>query len=101
GIRDKLVTGVQTCALPIFTDSNNFQDARAFLTGVVTDGEAVTGQRGRQRAILREGVYAINPVLFVVMTDGCVYRLGQASRQELRSEERRVGKEGREEWLVE
>src|SRR5437016_5989943 len=35
------------------TDSNNFQDARAFLTGVVTDGEAVTGQRGRQRAILR------------------------------------------------
>src|SRR5947208_2610119 len=25
------------------TDSNNFQDARAFLTGVVTDGAAVTG----------------------------------------------------------
>src|SRR5439155_25680578 len=49
------------------------------------DGEAVTGQRGRQRAILREGVYAINPVLFVVMTDGCVYRLGQSSKQELQS----------------
>src|SRR4051794_33956415 len=41
---------------------NHFQDARAFLGE--PDGqaaEATRGQRGRQRAILREGVYAINP----------------------------------------
>ena len=41
---------------------NNFQDARRFLGGEATspEQEPVLGQRGRQRAILREGVYAIN-----------------------------------------
>jgi uncharacterized membrane protein YqiK len=52
--------------------SNNFQDARAFLTG---DEKHARGQRGRQRAILREGVYAINLALFVVITEDDVYRL--------------------------
>src|SRR6516164_10151419 len=32
---------------------NNFQDARAFLA----EGDGEVGQRGRQRAIVREGVY--------------------------------------------
>jgi uncharacterized membrane protein YqiK len=59
---------------------NNFQDARAFLTG--TDGDT-TGQRGRQRAILREGVYALNLATFVVLTDGAVYRLNLQGQQEL------------------
>jgi uncharacterized membrane protein YqiK len=45
---------------------NNFQDARAFLR----DG----GQRGRQRAVLREGVYAINLALFVVVAEDRVYQ---------------------------
>ena len=49
-----------------YVDCNSFQDARAFLSD---------GQRGRQRAILREGVYAINPALFVVITDEKVYAL--------------------------
>ena len=55
---------------------NSFQDARAFLsptptsTAVKNDGSPLkVGQRGRQRAILREGVYAINPALFVVLTE--------------------------------
>jgi uncharacterized membrane protein YqiK len=39
----------------------DLQDARAFLER--------GGQRGRQRAILREGVYAMNPALFVVITE--------------------------------
>jgi len=55
-------------------ESNNFQDARAFLA---------TGQRGRQRAILREGVYAINLALFVVITEDYVYHLNLQGRQEL------------------
>src|SRR5262245_40944122 len=54
---------------------NNFQDARAFLVGQAASlpqlGEGKqgclpyehTGHRGRQLAILREGVYAINPAL--------------------------------------
>ncbi|MEO8360788.1 MAG: flotillin family protein, partial [Vicinamibacteria bacterium] len=42
-----------------------FQDASAFLKN--------GGQRGRQRAILREGVYAINLSLFVVITEDRIY----------------------------
>ena len=46
-------------------DSNSFQDARGFLMS--------RGQRGRQRAILREGMYAINTALFVVITEENVF----------------------------
>ncbi|MFO0946361.1 MAG: SPFH domain-containing protein [Planctomycetota bacterium] len=53
-------------------DCENFQDARAFLT---TPEDGIRGQRGRQRAILREGVYAINPAIFVVITDDAVFSL--------------------------
>ncbi len=53
---------------------NNFQDARKFLTGDGTSSGTV-GQRGRQRAILREGVYAINCALFVVITENRVHAL--------------------------
>jgi uncharacterized membrane protein YqiK len=57
-------------------ECNNFQDARAFLgKGTVRAPGAIGGQRGRQRSILREGVYAINPALFVVMTEDAVYSL--------------------------
>lgn len=77
------------------TECNNFQDARAFL-GEVSETPATTatsspgaaprgrGQRGRQRAILREGVYAINPALFIIITEDVVYRLPSLlDRQEL------------------
>ncbi len=47
------------------TECNNYQNARAFLTG--------GGQRGRQRDILREGVYAINLAQFVVITETSVF----------------------------
>lgn len=46
-------------------DCNGFQDA----TGFLEHG----GQRGRQRGILREGVYAINTALFVVITETGVH----------------------------
>jgi uncharacterized membrane protein YqiK len=64
--------------------SNNFQDAQAFLAGSqAKDGTILHGQRGRQRGILREGVYAINPALFVVITDDHVFALpATQSRQE-------------------
>ncbi len=48
-------------------DCNNFQDARKFL--------AHGGQKGRQRAILREGVYAINIALFNVITEDRAFTL--------------------------
>ncbi|HMC11509.1 MAG TPA: SPFH domain-containing protein [Pirellulaceae bacterium] len=64
---------------------NNFQDARAFLMGQHSLPETSNGkdplqhvgQRGRQLAILREGVYAINPALFVVITEEFAYTLRQ------------------------
>jgi uncharacterized membrane protein YqiK len=54
---------------------NNFQDARCFLGG--------GGQRGRQRAILREGVYAINLALFVVVAEDRVYQGPVRERQQV------------------
>lgn len=51
---------------------NNFQDARTFLGDGQSEGN---GQRGRQRVILREGVYAINPALFVVITEDAIFTL--------------------------
>ena len=58
------LTPVQTLGRVV--DCTNFQDARRFLAG--------GGQRGRQRAILREGVYAINLALFVVVAEDRVYQ---------------------------
>ena len=68
-------------------DCNNFQDARRFLGGVPTspEQEPIVGQRGRQRAILREGVYAINIALFTVMTEDTVYRLEAGGSKELKA----------------
>jgi uncharacterized membrane protein YqiK len=66
---------------------NHFQDARSFLGGEPTspEHEPVLGQRGRQRAILREGVYAINLALFTVMTEDTVYRLEAGGSKELKT----------------
>lgn len=66
---------------------NHFQDARAFLQGEANGAKptAPAGQRGRQRAILREGVYAINLALFVVLTDDSAYRLTLGGEQESRA----------------
>jgi uncharacterized membrane protein YqiK len=52
---------------------NAFQDAIGFLEN--------GGQRGRQRLILREGVYAINTALFVVITETGVHA-GPVDRKE-------------------
>lgn len=50
-------------------DCDNFQDAATFLAG------PTAGQRGRQRSILREGVYAINLAVFTVITESKVHAL--------------------------
>jgi uncharacterized membrane protein YqiK len=62
---------------------NNFQDARAFFGESKENQPAIVGQRGRQRAILREGVYAINSAMFVIVTEDTVYRLAMQGREEL------------------
>ncbi len=70
--RDGLPLG-QSQTLGAVADCNGFQDPVAFLTN--------GGQRGRQRAILREGVYAINTALFVVITEQSVHA-GPVNRAE-------------------
>jgi len=47
-------------------DCNHYQDVAAFLNN---------GQKGRQRAILREGVYSINLSVFNVITDDGVFSI--------------------------
>jgi len=78
-------------------DCNNFQDARGFLgLGAVptaAGGRIVAGQKGRQRAILREGVYAINPALFTVISENAVFALKAV---QTRAEQESLGR-----WLAE
>jgi uncharacterized membrane protein YqiK len=64
------------------THCNNFQDARTFLEEAGPEASG-RGQRGRQRAILREGMYAINLALFVVITEDVVYRLDLRGQRDL------------------
>lgn len=56
-----------TQTLAATASSSNYQDVRQFL--------ASGGQRGPQRAILREGTYAINLAQFLVVTEGRLFYL--------------------------
>src|SRR3712207_7515687 len=79
GIRDIGVTGVQTCALPILPDplpSIYFGGASAAAEGVAARVADVCLTWGEPPAMLRE----------------------RLERMRERSEERRVGKEGRSRW---
>jgi len=55
-------------------ECSNFQDVRAFM--------ANGGQRGPQRAIMREGTYALNLAQFMVITDSHVYYLPMGNKEE-------------------
>src|SRR5256886_3633291 len=84
GIRDLTVTGVQTCALPIFivgvNDYLSDDDHPVEILKVSTDAEALQRQRlARLRAQRDEAL------------------VGERL-EALRSEERRVGKECRSRW---
>src|SRR2546425_12904687 len=76
GIRDKLVTGVQTCALPICV--------RRREAGV----DALVVVQGKSD--LLQGILALQPRRRLA---DFLHR-----RQQQRSEERRVGEEGRSRW---
>src|SRR5687767_15637452 len=80
GIRDKLVTGVQTCALPILTRDRSKAD-------LVFDTH-IRGTRHVCDSALRHG----SPRIVVSSSSGTV------AASSVRSEERRVGKECRSRW---
>src|SRR5207244_5230819 len=95
GIRDDLVTGVQTCALPIL--------ARSSITSWQTEDEVPDdvaldfGSTGFDGISARTEI-TVGPDAFVNGAGVAAGQLAIGSQQflgELRSEERRVGKEGR------
>src|SRR5258708_35793438 len=75
GIRDDLVTGVQTCALPIYCQ------------------RMVIGSRNGQLLLSEEAGLDVVDAIIVGK-----YVASSGNRWEVRSEERRVGKEGRSRW---
>src|SRR5256714_10332514 len=85
GIRDKLVTGVQTCALPI---STLVVDKTAITIGqVLFLPTATTSPAARKRTC---------PIVMAVLSTTRVAEASAIGTQ--RSEERRVGKECRSRW---
>src|SRR5256885_9783582 len=82
GIRDYKVTGVQTCALPISLAGGNAPRRR--ISACQSRKNTLVGPPG--------------PYIFVSLVwKGSEHRAGK-SRGPNRSEERRVGKEGRSRW---
>src|SRR2546425_2055718 len=83
GIRDKLVTGVQTCALPIYSHAaRNRLRARVCAR---TRNRAPRHQARQRAALWRQ-------------RDGHGFRRREGVERIERSEERRVGKECRSRW---
>src|SRR5205823_11562580 len=90
GIRDKLVTGVQTCALPIFRRLDrralDGQPAQPALRSAHRAARLDSPRRGAERAVRRR-VRARREARKLALPRGPLLAL--------RSEERRVGKEWR------
>src|SRR5207247_6576014 len=96
GIRDPLVTGVQTCALPIFHQGKGRKDRLVPLSQRLLDELRSYWRQERPRPWLFPGQQAGTH-----LSIGQAQRLGQQvlRRSGLRSEERRVGEGGRaREW---
>src|SRR5207244_8568351 len=89
GIRDDLVTGVQTCALPIW--------AALVASGRSTREEPIDLARlARADAIfLTSSISGCQPATLAGSLTSCPSGPGGADHMQTRSEERRVGKEGR------
>src|SRR2546427_6776747 len=84
GIRDLTVTGVQTCALPISSDSGSSGAGRQLsVTGQASPGGGAPAPSGGGRSMLDTG-FDVTLLRDVAIGD--------------RSEERRVGKECRSRW---
>src|SRR5690606_39477618 len=95
GIRDFHVTGVQTCALPIYA----FDDVALFVDGaivVVLDLAILARWNDGGGAPLEKPFTQRLAVVSLVGDKLCGWR----HRLDTRSEERRVGKEGRSRWLA-
>src|SRR5206468_9832934 len=89
GIRDLIVTGVQTCALPIYSEATNIAGGLVACTGNTGCKYAATDTKGHAIALaefLNKRVRLDQPIN--IHFTGCPNSCAQH-----RSEERRVGKE--------
>src|SRR2546425_2270708 len=93
GIRDKLVTGVQTCALPIQAE-DGIRDK--LVTGVQTCALPISKRR-YSRSVIGKVTFIGSSWETVVSTVDGVTR-SPTWTGAIRSEERRVGKECRSRW---
>ena len=111
GIRDWSVTGVQTCALPILTITKKMIELLGGSIAVQsTEGQGTVFSvllpyEEANRVEINREQYHIKGVVFdpeskvlVVEDNQLNQEMMQAIFQELRSEERRVGKECRSRW---
>src|SRR5699024_11938496 len=98
GIRDRNVTGVQTCALPIF-DAGEVAVVAGF-QGADRDGNRTTLGRGGSDTTAVALAAALGAEVCEIYTDtDGIYTTDPHMIP--RSEERRVGKEGRSRWAEE
>src|SRR5205823_11682665 len=86
GIRDKLVTGVQTCALPISVATMNTSSPAIRMGETGRDSASMNAINVPKASVLRMALVASKAWL----------AHGDSGRD--RSEERRVGKEGKSRW---
>src|SRR5690606_39643354 len=95
GIRDFHVTGVQTCALPIFNKGglvqNHKQIAKGALPATVVEDASVT-----LKVIVGEMKFDQE---LIHAKAGTVLKIRLENPDFMRSEERRVGKESRSRWM--
>src|SRR5699024_11274369 len=91
GIRDRNVTGVQTCALPIFAayQMKNFEESMGVNDRIALSNATKVMRRRINENLMRQGVTLIDPDTTYTDID---VKVGS------RSEERRVGKECRSRW---
>src|SRR5207244_6732551 len=94
GIRDDLVTGVQTCALPIFIEAAREARERLKAQGL-TSFVKTTGGKGLHV------VFPLAPKAGWDEVKAFARGVAEAMERDNRSEEPRVGKEGGERWWKE
>src|SRR5206468_9478458 len=95
GIRDLIVTGVQTCALPIYGAKEIQRPLRECGAGLAGTGEQDTRQK--QIHGLRRDVKPVEAFAHPIRKKGLMsnFHFSNLPRPKKRSEERRVGKECR------
>src|SRR5699024_11756817 len=93
GIRDRNVTGVQTCALPILAEQQKLPGLKSWGLTPANAFVGITMRRTTdQRILIRQNI-RYEPKLRV--SDEALARARKEHQKLFRSEERRVGKERR------